>query len=36
MKKGTFIVIDGTDGSGKATQTELLVQRLKKEKRKGK
>lgn len=34
MKKGTFIVIDGTDGSGKATQTELLVQRLKKEKRK--
>lgn len=30
MKKGKFIVIDGTDGSGKATQTELLVKRLKK------
>lgn len=29
-KKGKFIVIDGTDGSGKATQTELLVLRLKK------
>src|SRR3989338_976953 len=28
MKKGTLIVIDGTDGSGKATQTELLVKRL--------
>ena len=25
---GKFIVIDGTDGSGKATQTELLVKRL--------
>lgn len=25
---GKFIVIDGTDGSGKATQTELLTQRL--------
>lgn len=32
MEKGKFIVIDGTDGSGKATQTELLVKRLKKEK----
>lgn len=32
MKKGKFIVIDGTDGSGKATQTELLVKRLRKEK----
>jgi dTMP kinase len=32
MKKGKFIVIDGTDGSGKATQTKLLVDRLKKEK----
>ena len=32
MKKGTFIVIDGTDGSGKATQTALLVKRLQKEK----
>jgi dTMP kinase len=31
MKKGKFIVIDGTDGSGKATQTELLVKRLKKQ-----
>jgi len=30
MPKGKFIVIDGTDGSGKATQTELLVKRLKK------
>ena len=26
--KGKFIVIDGTDGSGKATQTELLVKKL--------
>ncbi len=25
---GKFIVIDGTDGSGKATQTDLLVQKL--------
>ncbi|PIS42945.1 MAG: thymidylate kinase [Candidatus Kerfeldbacteria bacterium CG08_land_8_20_14_0_20_40_16] len=31
-KKGKLIVIDGLDGSGKATQTKLLVQRLKKEK----
>lgn len=31
MKKGKLIVIDGTDGSGKATQFELLVKRLKKE-----
>lgn len=31
MKKGKFIVIDGTDGSGKATQTDLLEKRLKKE-----
>lgn len=31
MKKGKFIVIDGTDGSGKSTQTKLLVKRLKKE-----
>lgn len=28
-KRGVFIVIDGTDGSGKATQTELLVKKLK-------
>ncbi|MDD5071753.1 MAG: dUTP diphosphatase [Patescibacteria group bacterium] len=27
---GKFIVIDGTDGSGKATQTQMLVDRLKK------
>lgn len=31
MKKGRLIVIDGTDGSGKATQTKLLLSRLKKE-----
>lgn len=30
-KKGKLIVIDGTDGSGKATQIELLAKRLKKE-----
>lgn len=30
MKKGKLIVIDGTDGTGKATQTALLVERLKK------
>lgn len=29
-KKGKFIVVDGTDGSGKATQTGLLVSRLRK------
>lgn len=29
-KKGKFIVIDGTDGSGKATQIEILFNRLKK------
>lgn len=34
MKKGKLIVIDGTDGSGKATQTELLVKALKNEGRK--
>lgn len=28
---GAFIVIDGTDGSGKATQSRLLVERLKNE-----
>ena len=28
MKKGTLIVVDGADGSGKATQTKLLVERL--------
>ncbi len=31
MKKGKLIVIDGTDGSGKATQVELLRARLVKE-----
>lgn len=30
-KKGKLIVIDGTDGSGKATQVDLLMRRLKKE-----
>ena len=30
-KKGKLIVIDGTDGVGKATQTKLLVDRLKRE-----
>jgi dTMP kinase len=29
--QGKFIVIDGLDGSGKGTQTELLVKRLKEE-----
>jgi dTMP kinase len=29
IQKGKFIVIDGTDGSGKATQTSLLVEELK-------
>lgn len=30
MKKGKFIVIDGADGSGKSTQRDLIVKRLKK------
>jgi len=30
-KKGIFIVIDGTDGSGKSTQANILVERLRKE-----
>ncbi len=34
MTKGAFIVVDGTDGSGKATQTTLLVERLNREGRK--
>jgi dTMP kinase len=32
MKKGKFIVIDGTDGSGKATQVRELVKNLRKNK----
>jgi dTMP kinase len=31
MKKGKLIVLDGTDGSGKATQAKLLLARLKHE-----
>lgn len=31
MTKGKFIVIDGTDGSGKWTQTRSLIERLKQE-----
>lgn len=31
MAKGKLIVIDGTDGSGKATQTDLLIKHLKKD-----
>jgi dTMP kinase len=31
MKKGKLIVLDGTDGSGKATQAKILLQRLKHE-----
>ncbi len=33
-RKGRFVVIEGTDGSGKGTQVALLAERLKKEKRK--
>ena len=32
QNKGKFIVIDGTDGSGKATQAGLLAEKIKKEK----
>jgi dTMP kinase len=32
MKKGKFIVIEGTDGSGKGTQVALLLDSLKKKK----
>lgn len=31
MNPGRFIVIDGPDGSGKGTQTKLLVERLRRE-----
>src|SRR3989344_3405963 len=31
VKKGKIIVIEGADGTGKATQTDLLYRRLKKE-----
>ena len=31
---GKFIAIDGLDGSGKGTQTDILVERLKKENKK--
>jgi len=34
IKRGHFIVIDGTDGSGKSTQVELLIKHLKKDGRK--
>ena len=27
-KPGVFVVIDGTDGSGKGTQTALIIERL--------
>ena len=31
MPKGSFIVIDGPDGSGKGTQTKLLAERLRRD-----
>ncbi len=31
MKKGRLIVLEGTDGAGKATQTQLLADRLRRE-----
>lgn len=34
MSKGKFIVIDGADGSGKKTQADLLIKKLKFEKHK--
>jgi dTMP kinase len=30
-ERGTFIVIEGTDGSGKGTQFKMLVDRLRKD-----
>ncbi len=32
MKKGKFIVLEGTDGSGKSTQFDLLLKKLKEKK----
>lgn len=34
MTKGKFIVIDGSDGSGKKTQADLLMKKLKSQKKK--
>ncbi len=34
IKKGKFIVIDGIDGSGKGTQTKLLIKALRRDKQK--
>ena len=34
QQRGAFIVIDGTDGSGKATQVKALVHRLRRQKQK--
>mgnify|MGYP001566368321 CR=1 FL=1 len=31
MEKGKLIIIDGIDGSGKATQVDLLLERLNKD-----
>ncbi len=31
VNQGTFIVIEGTDGSGKGTQVKALVERLQRE-----
>jgi len=31
VAKGKFIVLDGTDGSGKGTQTDILIERLRQE-----
>ena len=34
MSKGKFIVIEGLDGSGKATQTKLICEKLTKKNKK--